>query len=66
MRKLEHTTTVHVNISDSVLELFDRQFPSCRRRFIQNALEMANNSKDVFDKIFFKDLLCKNDTNSIL
>lgn len=52
-----NTTTVHVNIDKSVLEQFEKLYPHCRKRFIENAFRSANISKDVFDKIFFMDLL---------
>lgn len=53
----EHTTTVHANIPDSVLKQFDSAYPSCRTRFISNAMRIAANNKTLFDKIFFCDLL---------
>lgn len=56
----DKTTTVHVNISRDTLDRFDRLFPSTRRRFIQNALDMACNSRETFDKIFFRDILAVN------
>lgn len=58
MRNLtDKTTTVHVNILRDTLDRFDRLYPSTRRRFIQNALDMACNSRETFDKIFFRDIL---------
>lgn len=59
----EHTTTVHTNIPDSVLKQFDLVYPSCRTRFITNAMRIAANNKAVFDKIFFCDLLNVADSN---
>lgn len=59
----EHTTTVHVNIPDSILKQFDSVFPSCRTRFITNAMRIAANNKTVFDKIFFCNLFNVTDSN---
>lgn len=59
----EHTTTVHANIPDSILNQFDAAYPSCRTRFISNAMRIAANNKTVFDKIFFCDLLNVADSN---
>lgn len=52
-----NVTTVHVNIDKSVLEQFEKLYPHCRKRFIENCFRSANISKDVFDRIFFMDLL---------
>lgn len=59
----EHTTTVHVNVPDSVLHQFDSAYPSARKRFITNAMRIAANNRTVFDKIFFCDLLHVADSN---
>lgn len=58
---MNNTLTVHVNIDKQVLELFDRQYKSCRTRFIRNAMKLANKDRDLFDKIFFCDLLSTSD-----
>lgn len=58
---MNNTLTVHVNIDKQVLELFDRQYKSCRTRFIRNAMKLANKDRDLFDKIFFCDLLSSSD-----
>lgn len=58
---MTNTLTVHVNIDKQVLELFDRQYKSCRTRFIRNAMKLANKDRDLFDKIFFCDLLSSSD-----
>lgn len=58
---MNNTLTVHVNIDKQVLELFDRQYKSCRTRFIRNAMKLANKDRDLFDKIFFCDLLSNSD-----
>lgn len=58
---MNNTLTVHVNIDKQVLDLFDRQYKSCRTRFIRNAMKLANKDRDLFDKIFFCDLLSSSD-----
>lgn len=60
-KKNYNTTTVHVNVNDSVLDIFDRMYPSCRTRFINNAMALANNDRNLFDKIFFKDIIKDDD-----
>lgn len=52
--------TLHCNIERSVLERFDKAYPHCRTRFVENAFLCALEDKIVFDKIFFKDLLSMN------
>lgn len=59
----EHTTTVHVNIPDSILKQFDSAYPTARTRFITNAMRIASNNQTVFDKIFFCNLLHVADSN---
>lgn len=49
--------TLHTNIEKDIVELFNRQYKGCRTRFIQNAMKLANSDRDLFDKIFFCDLL---------
>lgn len=51
------TTTVHTNINTELLNLFDKAYPACRRRFIENAMQLATTDKEFFDRVFFKDLL---------
>lgn len=51
------TTTVHTNVDTELLQIFDQAFPACRRRFIENAIQLATTDKDFFDRVFFKDLL---------
>lgn len=50
---------VHLYIDRSVAETFQRIYSDCRPRFVQNAMELANNDKDFFERIFFKDLYPK-------
>lgn len=58
---MENTVTLHINVDKDVVELFDRQFKKCRTRFIRNAMKLANKDRDLFDKIFFCDLLSTSD-----
>lgn len=51
------TTTVHTNIDSELLQIFDQAYPACRRRFIENAIQLATTDKEFFDRVFFKDLL---------
>lgn len=60
-----NTITVHVNVDKSVLEQFEKLYPHCRKRFIENAFRLAGNSKEVFDKIFFMDLISNYDNFSL-
>lgn len=57
LKNKKKTTTIHININDETLELFDSAFPSCRRRFIQNAMDLALKNKELFDRIFFCDII---------
>lgn len=51
------TVTLHINVDKDIVEHFERQYKGCRTRFIRNAFRLANNNRDLFDKIFFCDLL---------
>lgn len=51
------TVTVHTNVDKNVLELFDKMYPTCRTRLIQNVLYLCTTKKEIFDKIFFYELL---------
>ena len=55
--KNDNFITLHVNVNKQNIELFDKMYASCRRRFVNNAIELAVNDKNFFDRIFFKDLL---------
>lgn len=57
------TTTVHVNIDKSVIEQFEKLYPHCRKRFIENSFRSASISKELFDRIFFMDLLSHDNTS---
>lgn len=58
----ENRITLHINVDRDLIDRFDRLYPSCRRRFVENSIRLATNSKEVFDKIFFCDLLSNNDS----
>lgn len=58
-RKNDKTLTVHVNIDKNDIALFDKLYPSCRRRFIENAIKLTLNDKEFFDRIFFYNLFNK-------
>lgn len=60
----EKTVTVHVNVPENTVELFNRQYKGCRSRFIRNAMKLANRDKDLFDKIFFCDLLSSHNVDN--
>lgn len=51
--------TMTVTTNRDVLQAFDLQYPRCRSRFIDNALKLATNDRDLFDKIFFCDIMQK-------
>lgn len=52
--------TCHFNIPRDIVELFDKAYPSCRTRFVVNAMRVATADRDTFEKIFFYDLLKAN------
>lgn len=56
--------TLHTNVDKSIVDLFNRQYKGCRTRFIQNAMKLANSDRNLFDKIFFCDLLSTSDVYS--
>lgn len=53
--------TIHTNVDKKYIEAFDLQYKGCRTRFIENALRLAANNRELFDKIFFCDLLSSSD-----
>lgn len=50
---------VHAYINAEIAELFQKTYPECRVRFIENSMSLALNDKDFFDRIFFKDIYPK-------
>ena len=57
METNNNSVTIHINVKRENIEQFEKLYPRCRRRFIENAIRSANLSKDIFDRIFFMDLL---------
>lgn len=41
------------SISQEEANMFDSLYPSCRSRYIRNAIKMANQDKAFFNKVFF-------------
>lgn len=56
----EKTITLHVNVPKSLVEVFDKMYPASRRRFISRAMLLATQHREVFDKIFFSDIITNN------
>lgn len=54
--------TLHVNIDRQILDNFEKIYPRCRTRLIQNLLKLVCNDKILFDKIFFCDMLNNHDS----
>lgn len=55
--------TLHVNVDKNVLDNFEKLYPRCRTRLIQNLLKLVLDDKILFDKIFFCDMLKNHDSN---
>lgn len=55
--------TLHVNVDKNVLDNFEKFYPRCRTRLIQNLLKLVLDDKILFDKIFFCDMLKNHDSN---
>lgn len=49
--------TLHINCDRELISRFDRLYPHCRKRFVENAIKLATNNREIFDKIFFCDIL---------
>lgn len=49
--------TFHIYLDRDIAEMFERLYPHCRSRFIENAMKLANNSQVSFDKIMFSSVL---------
>lgn len=56
MKKTVDKVQIHSYIDKSVSDTFERLYSHCKPRFIQNALELANNDKNFFDRVFYKDI----------
>lgn len=46
---------IHLQVKHEVKEQFERTYPGCRTRFLQNCLQIALTDKSFFDKVFFTD-----------
>ena len=55
--------TLHVNVDRQVLDNFEKIYPRCRSRLIQNLLKLVCDDKILFDKIFFCDMLKNHDSD---
>lgn len=55
--------TLHVNVDRQILDNFEKMYPRCRSRLVQNLLKLVCNDKILFDKIFFCDILSNHDSN---
>lgn len=53
--------TFHINVDKQLAERFEKAYPRCRTRLIENLLRLVCDDKDLFDRIFFCDLLRKNE-----
>lgn len=43
----------HLYAESDVLDTFQRLYPSCLKRFLENAIKIANNDEKMFDTIMF-------------
>lgn len=43
----------HLYIDGKIKDMFQRLYPSCQTRFLENCLRLACNDKTFFDKMFF-------------
>lgn len=55
--------TLHVNVERQVLDNFEKMYPRCRSRLIQNLLKLVLDDKILFDKIFFCDMFKNHDSS---
>lgn len=55
--------TLHVNVEKQILDNFEKIYPRCRTRLIQNLLKLVCEDKILFDKIFFCDMLKNHDSS---
>lgn len=55
-REKVNNVQIHVRVDEDIARQFERQYPHCRSRFIENAMKLCLSDKSVFDKIFFCDL----------
>lgn len=55
--------TLHVNVDRQILDNFEKMYPRCRSRLVQNLLKLVCDDKILFDKIFFCDILSNHDSN---
>lgn len=53
----KNKTTIHVYMDKRIVEVFQQAYPHCRNRFIENAMRLALSDKNLFDRIFFYDIL---------
>lgn len=56
-KEVSEKVTVHIYLRREVRDMFSRLYPNCLSRFVENALILASSDKNVFDRIFFKDIL---------
>lgn len=55
--------TLHVNVDRQILDNFEKMYPRCRSRLVQNLLKLVCDDKILFDKIFFCDILSNHDSS---
>lgn len=53
--------TFHINVDKNLAEQFEQCYPRCRTRLVENLLRCVIQDKELFDRIFFCDLLRKNE-----
>lgn len=57
--------TLHLNIDKKVLDKYQQVYPrSTRTRLVENLFKIVVDDKDLFDRIFFKDLISGSTFNS--
>lgn len=55
--KLKNNKQIHIYVDERIRDDFERNYPHCRSRFVENAMKLALKDKDIFDKIFFCDIM---------
>lgn len=55
--------TISTTIDKTIALNFDKLYPHCRARFIQNCMDMATNSRKFFDRTFFRDIIQSDDSS---
>ena len=53
----ENKVTLHINVDKSIVDNFEKIYPRCRSRLVTNLFRLVISDRDLFERIFFCDLL---------